>query len=368
MESPFLTNRELKTIKRIKLTINTLIITGVLTSVILFKRFGQKDSGTDVEIPANWFIGDTVSIVDGEIRGIIQDSKNNLWFASNGKGVFKYDGTTIINYTEKHGLSSDYVWMVKEGNDGNIWFKTNVRPMDVDAICCYNGHEFKTIAPDTNVKTYDFNKGELLFDYYFDGKSLSKIRIPHNSPINNDLNKRHHYDIYATYADKDGNIWFGTATAGICKYDGEKYYWFDNKELGSAIRDIYEDRKGTLWAGNNGDGLFSYDGNNFINFSREKNLHNPDFEKYPVGKPGLMSRVWKITEDTKGNLWVATIDNGVWMYDGQTFINYTSKDGLSLEGIGIWTLYTDHNGKLWFGTEGDGVYTFDGKKFVKFIR
>ena len=348
------------------MTINKLILLGALTIFTSCNGQGQKTSYKEVEITAKGPVGDTVSIIDGEIRGIFQDSKNNLWFASNGNGIFKYDGTTIINYTEKHGLSSDYVWMVKEGKDGKIWFKTNVRPNDIDAICWFNGYEFKTIQPETNAISYDFKKGELLFDYYFDGKSLSKIQLPHTSSIKNDLNKKHHYDIYGTCIDRSGNVWFGTPTAGICKYDGINYTWFDTLELGCAIRDIYEDKNGTIWAGTNGEGLFRYDGKSFINFSREKNLHNPDFEKYPTGKPGLMSRVWKITEDNLGYLWVATIDNGAWMYDGKTLINYTSKDGLSMEGVGIWTIYKDKKGKLWFGTEGAGVYTFDGKKFNKF--
>jgi len=309
-------------------------------------------------------LGDTVSQIDGEIRGVFQDKKNNLWFASNGNGIFKYDGNSIVNFTEKHGLSSDYVWMVQEGKDGNIWFKTNVRPKDVDAICCFNGYEFRTIEPDTNLTNYNFKKGELLFDYYYDGKMLSKIKLPHTSPIKNDLNKKHHYDVYSTCIDKIGNIWFGTATAGICKYDGKNYTWFENLELGAAIRDIYEDKNGTIWVGNNGDGLFRYDGKDFINFSKQKNLHNPDFEKYPTGKPGLLSRVWKITEDSLGNLWIATIDNGVWMVNEKSVINYTTKDGLSIDAI--WTIYRDRNGNLWFGTEGGGVYTFNGKTFERF--
>jgi hypothetical protein len=77
-------------------------------------KFGQKLSG------------DTVTQVEGEIRGIIQDSNNNFWYALNGNGVFKFDGTIILNSREKHGLSSDFVWMVKEGRDGKILWKTNL--------------------------------------------------------------------------------------------------------------------------------------------------------------------------------------------------------------------------------------------------
>ncbi len=325
---------------------------------------GQNSTTTGVEETTRQLVGDTVYQVIGEIRGIIQDSKNNLWFASNGNGVFKYDGKTITNYTEKHGLSSNYVWMAKEGKDGRIWFKTNIRANDVDAICSFDGLHFNTIQYDTNSIHYDFTKGELIFGYYFDGKLLSKIQLPHTSPIQNDDNIRHHYDIFTTLKDKSGNVWFGTCTAGICKYDGEKFTWFDNKELGSATRDIYEDSHGILWTGNNGDGLFRYEGENFINFSREKNLHNPDFDKYPIGKPGFMSRIWKITEDKHGNLWVATIDNGVWMIRKNAITNYTTKDGLPMDNI--WTVYIDKQGKLWVGTEGAGVYIFNGKKFTEF--
>lgn len=346
------------------MTIRAFISFGALIIFSSCNGQGQKTSNKEIESTSNWLVGDTVYQIDGEIRGIIQDSKNNLWVASNGNGVYKYDGKSIINFTEKHGLSSNYAWMVKEAKDGNIWFKTNIRPKDVDAICCFNGYEFKTIQPDTSIKTYDFSKGELLFDYYFDGKSLSKIRLPHTSSIKDDINKKHHYDIYGTCIDKNGNIWFGTPTAGICKYDGINYTWFDNIELGCAVRDIYEDKNGTIWAGNNGEGLFRYDGKNFVNFSREKNLHNPDFEKYPIGKPGLMSRVWKITEDNQGNLWVATIDNGVWSISGNSVTNYTTKDGLPIDNI--WTVYIDKKGKLWVGTEGDGLYTFNGQTFDKF--
>jgi ligand-binding sensor domain-containing protein len=337
-----------------------------LVFILSINCIGQVPNSTNKEFPTSskLLLGDTVRQVDGEIRGIYQDSKNNLWFASNGNGVYKYNGDVIVNFTEKHGLSSNYVWMVTEGKNGTLWFKTNLLPQDVNVLCNFNGIAFKTIQTETLAKKYDFQNNELLFDYYYDGKSLSKIKFPQNSPIQNDLNIKHHYDIYSSLKDSKGNVWFGTATAGICKYNGTSYEWFGNSELGAAIRCIFEDKNRTIWAGNNGDGVFRFDGKNFTHFSRENNLHNTDFEKYPIGKPGLLSRVWSITEDNEGRLWFGTIDNGVWLYDGKTFTNYTTQDGLAIDAI--WCIYKDKNGKLWFGTEGAGVYTFNGKTFEKF--
>lgn len=354
----------------IKFSINftkTLLIACILVFSCACNKQEKKSANDLTPKTALWIMGEEVAEIEGEIRGISQDSKHNLWFASNGNGVYKYDGNRIVRFTEKHGFPSDYVWMVKEGKEGKIWFKTNTLPKDVQEICCFDGTEFKKIMADTTAIQYDFRKGELIFNYYYDGKSLYKIQLPHNSPIKNELNKKHHYDIYASCLDKNGNVWFGTATAGICRYDGKNYQWFDDAEtLGCAIRSIFEDQNGVLWAGNNGVGLLRYDGKKFINFSKEKKVHNPDFEKYPVGKPGFMSRVWSITDDAMGDLWIGTIDNGVWRFDGKTLKNYTTKEGLSIAGLGVWIIYKDKEGKLWFGTEGDGVYHFDGKKFVKF--
>lgn len=133
------------------MTINTLLLFSALAMFSACNRQGQTLVNNKFEKPAKLLAGDTVSQIEGEIRGIVQDSKNNLWFASNENGVYKYDGKTIINYTEKHGLSSNYVWMVKEGKDGAIWFRTHIRSKDVIAMCCFNGYEFKTIQADTNL-------------------------------------------------------------------------------------------------------------------------------------------------------------------------------------------------------------------------
>jgi ligand-binding sensor domain-containing protein len=362
-----------------KTTLNAILF---LVSVTIFTSCSgqtQKPVENTAQPTGNTLAGDTVTAIGGQIRCIFQDSKKNIWFATNGEGVFKYNGKTTVQFTTKHGLCSNYVWMIEEGKDGNTWFKTNVRPKDVDAICYFNGHEFTTVRPDTNRMNYNFQNGELLFDYYYDGKTLSKIQLPQNSPIKNEENKRRHYDIYSTLKDSKGNSWFGTATAGICKYDGKTYTWFDNKELGAAVRSIFEDRNGTIWIGNNGEGLFRYSarpsapagtgGNDtarlaqpFTNITREKKLDDVHY-KENKGCQGPLTSVWAITDDKEGNLWIATLGEGVWKYDGKTFTNYRTKDGLGINFI--WTIYRDRNDTLWFGTDGAGVYTFNGKRFEK---
>ncbi|MCK5086465.1 MAG: hypothetical protein KAQ90_03045, partial [Melioribacteraceae bacterium] len=63
----------------------------------------------------------------------------------------------------------------------------------------------------------------------------------------------------------------------------------------AEVKCIYQDRYGLLWIGTP-DGLNKYDGYNFRVF---KNIPgNP--------KSIISSEIWDITEDDKGDLWIAT--------------------------------------------------------------
>lgn len=70
-----------------------------------------------------------VSVVD-ELSGIFIlslfiDSGGNLWVATNGKGLFHFDGKRFRNFTTKDGLSSDVVFDIWEDKDQNIWVGSN---------------------------------------------------------------------------------------------------------------------------------------------------------------------------------------------------------------------------------------------------
>ena len=323
------------------MTTATILLFTILTGFASCKGQNQKSVESKSDYRTKAITGDTVSAVDGGIRCIFQDSKNNFWFATDGEDVYRFDGKKIVHFMDKHGLCSNFVWTVQEGKDGNMWFKTR------DGICYFDGKQFTTKKAEGNTfKTpnYNYLNDELLVDYDFTENPLVKIQLPQTSPLQNAVNTRFQYDIYCSYKDRNGSLWFGTCTAGVCKYDGKTYTWYDNKELGAAVRSIFEDKNGTIWIGNNGYGLLRFDGKSFSNFTKEKKLDNPDFIQTFESKEGTMARVWTITDDKQGNLWIGTIDAGVWMFDGKHLTHYTTKDGLGSNFI--WTIYKDNQGKL----------------------
>jgi ligand-binding sensor domain-containing protein len=63
---------------------------------------------------------------------MLQDSKGNIWFSGeeheNGysgvNGIWCFDGTNFISFTEKDGLGNYGVWCMLEDSKGHIWFGT----------------------------------------------------------------------------------------------------------------------------------------------------------------------------------------------------------------------------------------------------
>jgi ligand-binding sensor domain-containing protein len=68
-------------------------------------------------------------------------------------------------------------------------------------------------------------------------------------------------------------------------------------------------------------------------------------------------------EDSKGNFWFASVGSGVYYYDGKSFRNFTTKDGLAHNGVNC--IYEDKTGNLWFGTE-EGASRYDGQSFQNY--
>ncbi len=341
------------------MTMNAMFLLGVLAACVSCYGQNQKPHENTSEFVRRAGIGDPVTEIGKNIRCIFQDSKRDFWFATDGEGVFKYDGKTVAHYTDKDGLCSRFVWYVQESKDGTLWFKTR------DGVCSFDGKKFDTpLAAEYISEATDIQNAVWLINYYYDGRQLSTIQLPHTSPLTNNNNFHTPYAIYCTYKDSKGNLWFGTDSRGVCKYDGVTFSWLDDRELGVAVRSIFEDKNGNIWIGNNGYGLFRYDGKTVTNFTRQHQLENPDFLKKLASKEGTLARVWSITDDKQGNIWIGTIDNGLWKFNGNTLTNYTIKDGLTSNAI--WTVYCDGDGILWIGSDGGGITRYDGKAFKTF--
>ncbi len=158
--------------------------------------------------------------------------------------------------------------------------------------------------------------------------------------------------IYCSYKDRTGNLWFGTNGGGASKYDGNKFtnYTTTHGLANNVIWSILEDKTGNLWFGTDGNGVSKFDGKSFTNYTTLQGLaHNV---------------VYSIIEDKIGNLWLGTNGGGVSKFDGKRFTNYTTAEGLANNAVR--NILEDNNGNIWLGTLGGGLSKYDGKSFTNY--
>jgi ligand-binding sensor domain-containing protein len=67
-----------------------------------------------------------------------------------------------------------------------------------------------------------------------------------------------------------------------------------------------------------------------------------------------------ICQDSKGNYWIGSDQEGVCKYDGKTFTYYTTENGFC--GKQVISIKEDASGTIWFGTS-SGLCSYDGVKF-----
>jgi len=71
------------------------------------------------------------------------------------------------------------------------------------------------------------------------------------------------------------------------------------------------------------------------------------------------SGIHAIYQDSKGNYWFGSLQEGVAVYNGKTFVYFSSKEGLTDNQIH--SIQEDKNGVIWFNTQ-KGVSSYDGTR------
>ena len=285
-------------------------------------------------------------LANNSVRSIVEDKSGNLWLGTYGGGVSKYDGESFITYTSEQGLANNSVFSIAEDKSGNLWFGTNG-----GGVSKYDGSSFTTytseqgLANNSVFSIAEDESGNLWFGTY--GGGVSKYNGRTFITYTTEQGLANNY-ILSIEEDKSGNLWFGTYGGGVNKYDRKTFitYTTEHGLANNSIFSIAEDKSGNLWFGTNGQGVSKYDGSSFITYTTEQGLVN--------------NSVLSIAEDKSENLWLGT-DGGVSKYGGKSFITYTSEQGLALNSV--ISIAEDKGRNLWLGTYGAGISRYDGKSF-----
>lgn len=320
---------------------------------------------------------------------VFQAKNGDYWFGSDGQGVFRYDGTTIVNYTTADGLSANSIRGVQGDKAGNIYFTT------FKGICKFDGHAFCTlpVAETPADGGWRLNPDDLWFQWFkgmpsspsagapgaspidgpyrFDGTSLYHLKLPQsdreaasraqapNVPYSP-------YEVYCIYRDSRGHMWIGTGNFGVCRYDGKTFGWLYEEQLTMApnggafgIRSVIEDKDGAFWICNTRHRFRVRPENagNKVVYTREAGIDQKMADGDVLYFQGAVA-------DAKGDLWFSPYGGGVWRYNGKGMTNYPVRDdGKDTQ---MFSIFKDNRGGMWLGTPTAGPYRFTGEAFEKF--
>ena len=326
---------------------------------------------------------------DDVVTDILIDRHNTLWATTFGNGIIKYSSDKFTRFTEADGLKGNYYNCMVEDNMGYICFGS-----DGDGICRFEGERFRYyntmtgLPGNTIMSLYQDNEGSYWFGTY--GKGVCRIAenkkeiFTKKEGLCSDI-------IYSIIGDSTGAIWFGSKNGGITKFFEGKFKSYTEKDglPSDEATSITIDHNGLLWIGTRHHGACLFTGKSFIKFGSSDGLASINITGIFVDKKNniwlgsqegiinkieqvknikglkdddikscfkissyttekLNSSIYTFAEDRLGRIWMGSQENGVFSYDGQTFKNYNTQDGLTSDFI--YSLIIDNSDNIWLGT------------------
>ena len=302
--------------------------------------------------------------VSGTTPFIIVGSEMGLHFFDVTTGSFK----KFLNNEESSGnLSQSTISSLYLDRGGVLWVGTKSGLNKYDTYA-KDFEAYKTSVFDgaKNIITglqESANGGYLVSTV---GGGLYRLQNGSFDPILIDNSEMHEFTnfVQTFVTDSRGNIWLGTAGAGVYRFKELNYKRgknvvtsFDHFHTQSkhplsqdVIMSLEEDSHGNMWVGTWNGGL-----NKITPAGEVVQYNQPELKKVPLVA---------MHADLSGVLWVGTRGNGLYRvkvrdHDVDIRIYQQGKDSTnSLSNNVINVIFEDHGGKLWIGTE-DGLNSLD---------
>ena len=297
-----------------------------------------------------------ITIEDGlsqsTVETIYQDSKGYIWIGTND-GLDRYNGYEFKHYKhdkyDKNSIANNYIVDIIEDKNGYIWVSTigglsRINP-DKDEIKNYYSKEDSGNLSNSNLWQILCTKDNRLIASTIDGLNVydkNKDKFTRILYKEGELPSQY---IYSLEEDINGHIWVGTDN-GLVELDKDlnivKSY---QDAIGdSDVYNVYDDSKGNIWVCTLDNGLFKI------------NLDDNSVENYKNNNSKISipsNNVRDIISDSEGKLWIAT-DKGLctFDYEREEFITYNKKSyqSNSLIDDEIFCLLKDSSGLIWIGT------------------
>lgn len=291
------------------------------------------------------------SLAGDNIHQIIEMNDRTLWIASDIGGIsvldlnlYKNPLTEELKFSqitkENSGLSSNNNRRIIQDSFGNIWIANYSMGIDFIAksAASINTLQYMGKALEEVTRLYCDHQGNLwigrdnLMSLYQNGKLMQTWNF--SSYLSNSSSS-----IYVFEEDKKGNIWCGTSDNGVLKFNPHTHSFTRiNYAQNLDVHALCENAQGKMWVGTEA-GIFSVE-NDKINKEQELNRQ--------MGKNPTI--IYSIKEDNYGQIWIGTLDRGVFVFSKQMklIVHLTEKNLLATNSINH--IIKDADGGIWMAT------------------
>ncbi len=292
--------------------------------------------------------------ISGVVRSVHQDRQGYFWFAGEG-GVARYDGDSLV-YLEIHETQAVTVRAIHEDPDGTLWFAHDL------GITRHVGETFRSYSRKDGLTGTDVwnlfrdSRGRLWAGTYdgafrFDGNRFHAFALP---PGKRDRGRGVSGPamVNGILEDRQGRLWF-IGEGVVTVVDGEERRPFRvlDRDTTMYVNGIHLGENDELWISTRYEGLYHFDGETYVNLSQRYDLEG--------------SEIYGITADRDGALWFPVENAGVYRYDGNSFTLFGKEQGL--RSSAVHGVFQDDRGRHWFHGW-MGVYRYDGQDFVNVTR
>jgi len=283
---------------------------------------------------------------------VFADREGVVWIG-NDNGLTRYAPGPFVGYRRKHGLLHYFVRTMNEDDQGNLWLGSRSGAQRVpyrDGEWRFEESTLITAAnglTDARVYSIEFTApGEALLATG-DGVVLWREdegvvrRYSRKDGLPTDTSQ-------ALKKGPDGRVWIGT-NLGVVVLQNGKITPAPDKDLANAyVFRIQEDTRGNLWFGSQDRGLFRIADGKVTRLAESDGL---------TGKT-----IWDIAPDRDGGLWAGSNGDGLFHVRSDGSIRrYTVADGLVNDFV--WQVLVDAQSRVWAYTNAgisrleDGAFT-----------
>lgn len=304
---------------------------GLLSNRILtmvHRKNGEIWVGTP--LGTNRFDGKSWQIVlNEETRIIYEDRDSDLWFVHNTTPNFLsyFDGTNHFTFGLNDGIPNSYIQTIGQDDDGNIWVGTN------KGVAIYDGLDWKIVTTadgliGNNIKAITTDSQGSIWIGTNAGISFQGFSGWTNLTRANGLASNH---VSSILSSSNGGIWVGTNDNGL-SFSDRSWQPVSTNVQGNHVNVMFSDQNSIIWIGTQ-NGIFRTNDDDVVQVKRK------------------FGEVREITQDTHGNLWLAT-SLGVEKFNGFSWERFSVESGTNE----VQSICFDRYNHLWIST---GVLLFD---------